>query len=173
MQFGFMTACGTTNVIFILGQLQQKYLLKKKNLHFAFADLEKAFGRLPRSVVWQALRQLRVEEWLVQIVLCWNAHSRVRVNGTFSGDFLVRVGLHQGSVLGPSLFTIVLEALPRESRLECPEELLYVDRLALISETIDGLKERLKAWEGALELKGFRPATQASEKNLQFYNFLW
>ena len=48
MQFGFMTACGTTNVIFILGQLQQKYLLKKRNLHFAFADLELGvlYGRL-------------------------------------------------------------------------------------------------------------------------------
>ena len=86
------------------------------------------------------MRKLRVEEWLVKIVLGWNAYSCVRVNGTFSGDFLVRVGLHQGSVLGSWLFTIVLEALPGETRLECPEELLYVDRLALISETIDGLK---------------------------------
>ena len=35
--------------------------------------------------------------------------SPVRVNGTFSDDFLVNVGLHQGSVLTLLLFVIVLE----------------------------------------------------------------
>ena len=38
-----MPRCGTTNAIFILRQLQEKYLVKKNNLHFAFIDLEKAF----------------------------------------------------------------------------------------------------------------------------------
>ena len=39
MQFGFMPGCGTTDVIL--------YLWKKKKLHFAFADLEKAFEKIP------------------------------------------------------------------------------------------------------------------------------
>ena len=43
MQFSFMTGCGTTNVIFILRQLQEKYVAKKKKLYFAFVDLEKTF----------------------------------------------------------------------------------------------------------------------------------
>ena len=38
-----------------------------------------------------------------------NARSRVRVNRTFSNDFLVQVGSNQDSVLSP-LFTIALEA---------------------------------------------------------------
>ena len=43
IKFGFMPVCGTTNAIFILRKLQEKYLAKKKSLHFAFVDLEKAF----------------------------------------------------------------------------------------------------------------------------------
>ena len=41
MQFGFMKGCGTTDAIFILRQLQEKYMAKNKKLYFAFVDLEK------------------------------------------------------------------------------------------------------------------------------------
>ena len=73
-----------------------------------------------------------------------NTKSRVRINSNFSDDFLIKVGLHQGSVLSPLLFIIVLEALLRETRLGCPEELLYADDLALVSETLAGLIEKLE-----------------------------
>ena len=75
-----------------------------------------------------------------------NAESCVRVNDFFSDDTLVQVGLHQGSVLSPLLFIKLLEALSREIRSECPEKLLYAYDLALVSETLDGLKVRLEAW---------------------------
>ena len=32
----------------------------------AFVDLEKAFDRVPRNVIWWALRKLGVEEWIVR-----------------------------------------------------------------------------------------------------------
>ena len=64
MQFGFMSGCGTTNAIFILRQLQDNYFAKKKNLYTAFVDLEKAFDRASRDVVWWALRRLRIDEFV-------------------------------------------------------------------------------------------------------------
>ena len=51
MQFGFRARRETTDAIFIVRQLLQKYRQKKKNLYFAFIDLEKAFDRVPREVV--------------------------------------------------------------------------------------------------------------------------
>ena len=52
-------------------QLQEKYLGKKKELWMAFLDLEKAFDRVPREVVWWALRQMDVDGWLINAVsLC-------------------------------------------------------------------------------------------------------
>ena len=47
MQFGFMTENGTTDAIFIVCQLQEKYLGKKKDLWMAFVDFKKAFDRVP------------------------------------------------------------------------------------------------------------------------------
>ena len=69
MQFGFVPGKGTMDAIFMVRQLQEKFLEKRKDLFFAFVDLEKAFDRVPREVVRWELRQLGVEEWLVQTVM--------------------------------------------------------------------------------------------------------
>ena len=61
MQFGFMSGRSTTDAIFIVRQLQEKYLAKSKDLWMAFVDMEKAFDRVPREVVWWALRYLGVD----------------------------------------------------------------------------------------------------------------
>ena len=47
----------------------------------------------------------------------------------------MKVGVHQGSVLSPLLFIIVLEALSRDFREGLPRELLYADDLVLMAET--------------------------------------
>ena len=73
-----------------------------------------------------------------------NTQSRIRVIGTFTDDFLVQVGLHQGPMLSPLFFIIVLEALSRKIKAGCLEELLYADDFALISEREKGsLKRRI------------------------------
>ena len=64
-----MSGKGTADVIFIVRQLQEKFIEKRKDLFYAFVDLEKAFDRVPRDVVRWALRQLGIEEWLVQTVM--------------------------------------------------------------------------------------------------------
>ena len=61
MQFGFVPGCGTTDAIFIIRQLQEKYIAANKPLYFAFVDLEKAFNRVSRKVLWWALRSLGVD----------------------------------------------------------------------------------------------------------------
>ena len=158
MQFGFMPGRGTTDAIFILRQLQEKHLAKNKKLYFAFVDLEKAFDRVPRKVIWWAMRKLGIEEWIVRFVQAMynNTRSRVRVNNTYSDEFGVKVGVHQGSVLSPLLFVIVLEALSCEFRTGTPWELLYADDLVISAETEEGLKMKLNKWKTEMEAKGLR-----------------
>ena len=91
------------------------------------------------------------------LLLLYNgAKSKVRVIGSYSDEFDVKVGVNQGSVFSPLLFTIVLKALSTEFRTSCPWELLYVDDLVLIAETLDLLMEKLKLWKDNMENKGLR-----------------
>ena len=112
-QFGFVPGRGTTDAIFVVRQMQEKYLAANKRLYMAFVDLEKVFDRVPRKVIWWALRKLGVEEWIVRLVqgMYANVQSHVSVGEGYSEKFEVKVGVHQGSVLSPLLFIIVLEAL--------------------------------------------------------------
>ena len=50
MQLGFISEYGATSTIFILRLI----------LYLAFVDLERALDRVPRDVVWQALRKLGI-----------------------------------------------------------------------------------------------------------------
>ena len=68
MQFGFMAGRSMTDAIFIVCQLQEKYLAKNKKLWMTFVDLEKAFDRVPREAVWWALRYLGIDEWIVSMI---------------------------------------------------------------------------------------------------------
>ena len=51
MQFHFILRCSTTDAIYILRQMQEKHLIRKKKIYFAFVDLVKALDWLPHSVL--------------------------------------------------------------------------------------------------------------------------
>ena len=57
-QFGFTPGRGTTDAIFVVRQLQEKYLVANKRLYMAFLDLEKAFDQVPWKVIWWARENL-------------------------------------------------------------------------------------------------------------------
>ena len=121
MQFGFMPGKGTTDAIFTVWQMQEKYRCNGKKLYFAFVDLGKAFDRVPIEVTRWALRKAGVEEWLVKAVMAMyeGAQTVVRTTEGDSKTFIVKEGLHQGSALN-SLFVTVMEMISRELRAGLP-----------------------------------------------------
>ena len=62
----------------------------------AFVDLKRPFDRVPRKVIWWALRKLIVEQWILRLVqgMYANARNRVRVREGYSEKFEVKVGVH-------------------------------------------------------------------------------
>ena len=59
--------------------------------------------------------------------------------------------MHQGSVLSPFLFSLVLDVVTEFDREGALSELLYVDDIVLTSETIEGLGDKLLRWKEAFE----------------------
>ena len=87
------------------------------------------------------------------------AKTRVRVGSAYSEEFEVKVGVHQGSVLSPLLFAIVVDVITENAKRGVVDELLYADDLVIMSETMEDLKERFWNWKNALESKGLKVNT--------------
>ena len=104
-----------------------------------FVDLEKVFDRVPRKVLDLATRTKSIPEVMVRAVMSLydGAKTRVRVGLELSEEFEVKVGVHQGSVLPPLVFAIVVDVVTENVRNVLMSEMLYVDDMVLMSETID------------------------------------
>ena len=69
IQYVFVACKGTIDAIFILRQLQEKYLENDKELYLVFVDLKKAFDRVPRVLIESSLRRKGVVECYVKAVM--------------------------------------------------------------------------------------------------------
>ena len=84
------------------------------------------------------------------------AETKVRVGSGLSEEFSVKVGLHQGSVLSPLLFAMVIDEVTENARKGWMKHILYADDLVLMGETMKELRENFEEWREAFESKGMR-----------------
>ena len=74
-----------------------------------------------------------------------------------TNDFPIDIGLHQGSVLSPFLFTIVVDELTKGIRDEILWCMLFVDDdIFLIDENRNKVRYKLERCKDTIEFKGFK-----------------
>ncbi|KAK3542749.1 hypothetical protein QTP70_001883 [Hemibagrus guttatus] len=164
-QYGFMPRKSTTDAIFALRILMEKYRDGQRELHCVFVDLEKAYDRVPREELWYCMRKSGVAEKYVRVVQDMYERSRtvVRCAVGQTEEFNVKVGLHQGSALSPFLFAIVMDQLSEEVRQESPWMIMFADDIVTCSESREQVEENLERWRFVLERRGMKVSRSKTE----------
>jgi hypothetical protein len=58
----------TIETIFLIRQLMKRYRGQKKDLHMVFTDLEKAYDKVPRNIMWWALQKHKVSPKYITLI---------------------------------------------------------------------------------------------------------
>ncbi|KAK3548620.1 hypothetical protein QTP70_015565, partial [Hemibagrus guttatus] len=164
-QYGFMPRKSTTDAIFALRILMEKYRDGQREWHCVFVDLEEAYDRVPREELWYCMRKSGVAEKYVRVVQDIYERSRtvVRCAVGQTEEFNVEVGLHQGSALSPFLFAMVMDQLSEEVRQESPWTMMFADDIVICSESREQVEENLERWRCALERRGMKVSRSKTE----------
>ena len=120
--------------------------------------MEKAYNRVPREILWKALEKKGVRISYIRAIkdIYEGASTSVRMQDGDTEDFPRTIGLHQGSILSPYLFTLVLVVLTKHIQELAPRCMHFADDAILLVESREELSRRLKTWRKALETYGFR-----------------
>ncbi|KAK3540323.1 hypothetical protein QTP70_029591 [Hemibagrus guttatus] len=165
LQFLAFSRKSTTDAIFALRILMEKYRDGQRELHCVFVDLEKAYDRVPREELWYCMRKSGVAEKYVRVVQDMYERSRtvVRCAVGQTEEFKVEVGLHQGSALSPFLFAIVMDQLSEEVRQPSPWTMMFADDIVICSKSREQVEENLERWRFALERRGMKVSRSKTE----------
>lgn len=157
-QFGFMPGRSGMEALFAMRQLYEKYNEKQRELRSVFIDLEKAYDTVPRILIWNCLRKAMCPEtyirWLIDMYE--GCETVVKTAAGNTEEFRVGMGLHQGSVLSPFLFVVIMEILTKNIVEDAPWSMLFADDIVLNAETDKELEQKLEEWRSCLEDSGLK-----------------
>ena len=164
-QFGFMPGRSTTDAIFCLMMLLEKWNEGQKAVHCAFIDLEKVYYRLSREKLWEYLWLAETSECYIKIIknMYDGATTTVRSAAGLIEEFKVGVGLHQGSVIRPFLFAIIIDKLTEDIRKDALWDMLFADSIVLSRQNHRKLEEDLEIWKNALKRRGLKVSRSKNE----------
>jgi len=87
-QNGFRGDRRGTDNLFILNEVMETYRRKKKKMFCVFLDIEKAYDRIEREVLWEILRRAGFEEKIINIIKSLYDNTKAKYSlGTLQSDW--------------------------------------------------------------------------------------
>ncbi|XP_057518351.1 uncharacterized protein LOC130799266 [Amaranthus tricolor] len=118
----------------------EKYKERKKDLHVVLIDLEKTYDRIPRSIIWDNLKNRGISRRYIEVIQ----------------DMYDRVSTYIHTPMGISnkslFFTVILEEISKSIWETVPWCILFADDIVLVAET----KEEANSLSTAPALFGYR-----------------
>ena len=112
-QTAFRKKISCANAIFSVQESTLRYMQDNERTNICLYDLEKAFDTIEYPVLLQQLFNCGINGSCWRLLKNWytGCSSVVRLNGGLSASFEVHRGVKQGSVLSPTLFSLVIDSL--------------------------------------------------------------
>ncbi|KAK3513103.1 hypothetical protein QTP70_001397 [Hemibagrus guttatus] len=172
-QCGFRPSRGTLDQLYTLHRVLEGSWEFVQPVHMCFVDLEKAFDRVPRGILWEVLWEYGVCGPLLRAVrsLYNRSRSLVRIASCKSDLFPVHVGLRQGCPLSPVLFIVFMDRISRRSQgLEGVRfgdhrisSLIFADDVVLLASSGLDLQHALGRFAAECAAAGMRVSTSKSK----------
>jgi len=148
-QTGFRRGKSTTDHIFTIRLVMEKFYEYNRDLHILFVDFKQTYDSIDRDQLWTTLRNFGISRKLVRLVEICNqqTYCKVRFMGETSEAFECKTGLRQGDALSSILLNLALEQVIRDMHEKREMELVgmntilaYVDDLVILGSSTNEIK---------------------------------
>ena len=135
-QFGFRKSHSTIHALTHFLHKHEEFTGEKKKIAAIFIDLCKAFDTCNHNIILKKINILGIKDnelsWFKNYLK--DRKQRVKINNTYSEFQKINIGVPQGSILGPLLFSIYINDFPEITDLLA---VLFADDTTIIIEHED------------------------------------
>ena len=174
-QIGFKKEARTTDHMFILRSLIEKYTKKGKNLFTCFIDFKKAFDLVDHTALMYKLNKIGIKGniyyLLKDMYMTKKVRLRVRTKDKLSNEFTSLVGVSQGDPVSPNHFKIFInDMFENTPDTESPtlhnttiKFLLYADDVVVLANSQENLQKYVDEVETYTKLWGLTVNTDKTK----------
>jgi hypothetical protein len=96
-----------------------------------FFDIEKAFDKVWHKAILAKMISMGIPIYLINWIKAFlsNRSFKVKVNGQYSSEYPILAGVPQGSAISPLLFSIFINDMPINNKINIAYSLLFADDL--------------------------------------------